>query len=52
MIVNKIWIKYENRKALNSLKKTYKTLWRIHCQGYFLFGIIPIYIRQTLVEKV
>lgn len=37
MIIKKIWYKYKNYQKIK------------YCEGWFLFGIIPLYIRSKFV---
>ena len=46
MIVYKQWIKYYKKYNSNYIKDKYFTY-----EGWFLFGIIPLYIKRIGVKK-
>lgn len=48
MIVRKLWTKVVDRQSLSH--KTYKARYRVTCAGWFMFGVIPLYIREIEVE--
>jgi len=50
MIIYKRWTEYQYSEDNMRALYYHRELW--DCEGWFLFGIIPLYVRKVLVNQI